>query len=69
MIPKGSDPNGTLFKKKYHWGLTPLVLFSQRRTHFVRFTVYDIEMAQRDSPYCAIATELQRFFVVFGLRG
>ena len=26
-VPKGSDPNGTLFKKRYHWGLTPLVSF------------------------------------------
>ena len=27
MIPKGSDPNGTIFEKEYHWGLTPLASF------------------------------------------
>ena len=26
-VPKGTDPNGTLFEKRYHWGLSPLVLF------------------------------------------
>ena len=26
-VPKGTDPNGIIFEKEYHWGLSPLVLF------------------------------------------